>query len=76
MNFTDDQVEGFILSFMGSRCAVSSQHKLPGLAEILGTVIVEFIGVERAKTLIEKMIKDGRIIEYGPYLSDHEIDVL
>lgn len=76
MNFTHEQVEGFVLAFMGSRCAVSSQHKLPSLAEVLSLETTAFIGVDVTRAAVERLIRVGRIIEYGPYLSDHEIDVL
>ena len=75
-NLTDAQAEAGLLSFMSARCDVSSQHKLPGVEEILATVSAEMIGVERTRKLINAMLKDGRLIAYGPYISDHEIDVL
>lgn len=76
MNLTDKQAEDGLLGFMSTRCDVSSQHKLPTLNEILGTFTAEMIGVERTKTLVASMLEDGRLIAYGPYISDHEIDVL
>ncbi|MER9506026.1 hypothetical protein [Mesorhizobium sp. M0579] len=76
MNIPDDQAERALLAFMAGRCAVSSQHKLPGRADILNSTTVSFIGADRASELIDKMVQDGRLIEYRPYLGDHEIDVL
>lgn len=76
MNLTDKQAEDGLLSFMSARCDVSSQHKLPTLNEILGTLTAEMIGLERTKILVSAMLEDGRLIAYGPYLSDRENDVL
>lgn len=76
MNLTDEQSESGLLGFMSTRCDVSSQHKLPSVEEILGTWTAEIIGAERTRKLIDAMLKDGRLIAYGPYISDHEIDVL
>jgi hypothetical protein len=73
---TDYMAKRALLRFMGSRCNVSSQHKLPTLDEILSTVTAEFIGVNRVKRMVSAMLLDSRLIAYGPYLSDHEIDAL
>ena len=73
---SDEGARRAILSFMESRCDVRSQHKLPGLDEILNTVTVEYIGKERAKRIIDSLLADGTLIAYGPYLSDHAIDVM
>jgi hypothetical protein len=61
---------------MEARCDVRSQHKLPGMNEILNTTTVEYIGLERAKRIIESLLADGTLIAYGPYISDHNIDVM
>ena len=76
MNVPDSTAENGILAFMSSRCDVSSQHKLPVIGDILDTVMAEFIGVERTRKIVETMLADGRLIAYGPYISDRKIDVL
>lgn len=65
-----------MLAYMGTRCDVSSQHKLPGREELHSTVCLSVWDHEKIDQAIDRMIGDGRIIAYGPYLSDHEIDVL
>lgn len=76
MNIPDKTAEHGILAFMSSRCDVSSQHKLPGIEDILDTHMAKFIGPDRTRKLIEAMLADGRLIAYGPYISDREIDVM
>ena len=71
-----DKVRGFVMSFMEARCAVSSQHKLPSDGEILNTEMARFLGEEAVQLAITQLIRSGRLLRYGPYLSDHEIDVL
>lgn len=65
-----------IVSFMETRCAVSSQHKLPTMDEILSTATAGLIGRERTRELIAEMIDSGVLLEYGPHISDHDIEVL
>lgn len=76
MMISDSSVRGFVMSYMGSRCAVSSQHKLPGESELLASSAAEFVGVQRVKDAIDQLIAMGQLRRYGPYLSDREIDVL
>lgn len=72
----NETVRQGVLSFMSTRCAVSSQHKLPTESEILGTQFAAFIGKGRVKLAIAQLVSRGRLIEYGPYLSDRKIEVL
>lgn len=76
MFISDASARGAILSFMSSRCDVSSQHKLPSLNEILDTFTAEYIGVERTREMVNDMLADGTLVAYGPYISDHEIEVM
>ena len=65
-----------LLGFMETRCDVSSQHKLPTLTEILSTVTAKTIGTDRVARIIDVLLAEGKLIRYGPYYSDHPIDVL
>lgn len=65
-----------IFAFLSTRCDVSSQHKLPTEDELLNTTVAEFIGRGRMKAMLDGMVRNGSVLRYGPYLSDHEIDVL
>lgn len=76
MNISDATARASILSFMSSRCDVSSQHKLPSLEDILDTFMAEYIGFGRTEDMVKDMLADGTLIAYGPYISDHEIDVM
>lgn len=76
MNISEEQARGYILSFMSARCDVRSQHKLPSVDEIKGTVMAEIIGADRATQMVQSMIDDGTLIDYDGYISDHPIDVL
>lgn len=70
-------VQRAILSYMSTRCQVSSQHKLPGKQELYETVTIGFL-FDR-KTIdagIEGLLSEGKLFAYGPYLSDHAIDVM
>lgn len=68
--------------FMKSRCQVSSQHKLPGIEELLDTITVhhlkDFYGItdDNVREVVEMNIANGLWFRYGPYLSDHPIDVM
>lgn len=64
-------------AYMTTRCAVSSQHKLPGREELLTTVTGSFLGREMNEKALNELIAEGKVIVYGNcYYSDHEIDVL
>lgn len=76
INMSDGTAEAGLLCFMSARCDVSSQHKLPTINEVLETHTADMIGVERAKKIIEEMLADGRLIAYGPYISDRKHEVL
>lgn len=69
-------IEGFVSSFMEVRCDVSSQHKLPTKDEILGTMTAQALGLRSVEAAIDAMLEDGRLIQYGPHLSDRKIEVL
>lgn len=71
-----DIVRGFVMSFVEARCAVSSQHKLPSDDEILNSEMARFLGRDVVQLAVTQLIHSGRLLRYGPYLSDHEIDVL
>jgi len=76
MFISDDGARRALKSFMAARCDVSSQHKLPGEADILSTYTAACIGRDRTRDLIQEMVQKGELIVYGPYLSDHAIDVM
>lgn len=71
-----------LTSFMKSRCSVSSQHKLPGIEEILGTIsmqhLKDFYHVtdDHVKEFVEMKVSNGEWFRYGPYISDHPIEVM
>lgn len=67
---------GAIVSFMETRCAVSSQHKLPTMDEILSSVTAKVIGLDRTKSLVLELVSLGVLIQYGPHFSDHDVEVL
>lgn len=73
---SDEGVKRAILSFMSTRCAVSSQHKLPCEEDIMNTVMADFVGRERLRIGLHELIASGAIRQYGPYLSDRAIDVM
>lgn len=69
--------ERALLAYMGTRCDVSSQHKLPGREELYETVCLGFLwDRETIDRGVDKLLAEGRLFAYGPYLSDHEINVL
>lgn len=74
--FSDESVMRGIMSFMSTRCDVSSQHKLPCEEDILETVFAEYIGKDRVRAALRELIESGAIRQYGPYLSDRAIDVM
>jgi hypothetical protein len=76
IGLTDEAAKKGLSSFMASRCAVRSQHKLPTEDEVLGTTMAAVAGVGRVKRLLEEMVSDGTLRRYGPYLSDRAISVL
>lgn len=76
MTLTRELCVGGIVSFMETRCAVSSQHKLPTMDEILSTATARIIGVERTRGLVEELVNIGVLIQYGPHYSDHDVEVL
>jgi len=76
MKIHNDTARDAVMSFMETRCAVSSQHKLPTEAEILSTRFAAFIGEGRVKLALDQLLRAGKLTQYGPYLSDHTIDVL
>ena len=65
-----------LLSYMSERCKVRSQHKLPDRHELVNTVTARLVGVEWMEWAIDRALENGTIREYGPYLSDREINVL
>lgn len=65
-----------VMSYMGARCDVSSQHKLPTEAELLGTHFARFIGEGRIRVAVGQLVRAGELRRYGPYLSDRVIEVL
>lgn len=73
---SDDAARGAILGYMEARCDVSSQHKLPGIDEIASTVFANFVGADRVREIVDQMLKDGDLIDYDGYISDHQIEVL
>lgn len=75
-SFQIDMARIGLRGFMSTRCDVSSQHKLPTESEILGTFTAEFCGVEACRAVIREHLNDGTWHQYGPYLSDREIEVL
>lgn len=77
MSFTDEMLKCTIRAYLRTRCRVSSQHKLPTVAEIKQVMAkrVRFNDIEFDQ-IIKIMIKDRNIISYGPHLSDHKIETL
>lgn len=73
---SDEGVKRAILSFMSTRCDVSSQHKLPGEEGLLSTALAGFVGEGRVRTALSELLETGAIRRYGPYLSDRTIDVM
>lgn len=71
-----------LAAFMSTRCNVSSQHKLPGIEELMDLTgikhLKQFYQVMDLDILIhvEDMVAEGKWFRYGPYLSDHPIDVM
>jgi transcriptional regulator with XRE-family HTH domain len=73
---TDARIDQALAGFMGARCRVSSQHKLPVRGEILQTSWARFFTAEEVEARIDAAVREGRLIEYGPYLSDRPNEVL
>jgi len=66
-----------ILAYMSTRCDVSSQHKLPGIEELHNTVTLGMLFTKKdIDKAVEELLTDKKLVAYGPYLSDHAIDVL
>lgn len=65
-----------VRDFMSTRCNVSSQHKLPSREEILSAPCFSAFGATALAQALDGLIDDGTFHVYGPYISDHEIDVL
>ncbi|MFC5584488.1 hypothetical protein ACFPOD_05150 [Nitratireductor kimnyeongensis] len=76
MKISDEGAKKGILGYLSTRCDVSSQHKLPTVEDILSTWTAETIGRVRTSSLVDELLQEGRLISYGPYISDHPIDVL
>lgn len=75
--FKPPALDRLILAYMGTRCAVSSQHKLPGIQELQHSAgLSTFYDDVQIADTVDDMIKEGRLYKYGPYLSDRQIDVL
>lgn len=74
MNMTT--IHRSILAYMSTRCDVSSQHKLPGKEELLHSVTLSLFTQDKIIQAIDELIGAGKIFVYGPYISDHAIDVL
>jgi hypothetical protein len=71
-------LDRFLLSYMSSRCDVSSQHKLPTYSELRLVLdkYSDFLDVNKLRPTLDQMVVKGKLFKYGPYYSDHEIDVL
>lgn len=67
---------GALVSFMETRCAVSSQHKLPTMDDILSSMTAKVIGVARTRSLVLELVSLGVLIRYGSHFSDHDVEVL
>lgn len=65
-----------LFGFLSTRCDVSSQHKLPTLDEIKSTAWAAYFTPEAIDVAVRGAILAGQIFEYGPYLSDREIEVM
>lgn len=66
-----------ILSFMSTRCDVSSQHKLPTKDEITNSATFKMLfSDELVDRCIDELIDDNELIVYGCYISDRTIEVL
>lgn len=66
-----------ILAYMSTRCDVTSQHKLPTREEFYSTVILgDLFRRSVLDSSIDDLISEKKIHVYGPYMSDHAIDVL
>jgi hypothetical protein len=70
-------VKRAIMAYMGARCDVSSQHKLPGREELYSTVTIGFLFTKhQIDSAVDDLVAEKRLLTYGPYISDHVIDVL
>lgn len=76
MTLTHEVALGAITSYMETRCAVSSQHKLPTMDDILSSRTARIIGTDRTQELVWELVGLGVLIRYGPYFSDHDVEVL
>lgn len=70
-------IERAIEGYMSTRCDVRSQHKLPCVSELHESVILSFFFTKTdIDNAVDRMLADGRLRVYGPYISDRKIDVL
>ena len=65
-----------LIGYMSTRCAVSAQHKLPTLDELQKSVTGSVFGDVMVKAALGELLAAGKIIQYGPYYSDREIEYL
>lgn len=57
--------------------ARSDVHELPTLSEIDTTETARMLGVAyHTKPFLDAMVRDGRLIQYGPHYSTRKIEVL
>jgi hypothetical protein len=61
-----------VRNFLHERCKVSCQSKLPTESEVKQI----FVGLGARRQQIDEALKDIELFRYGPYISDHQIDVL
>jgi hypothetical protein len=61
-----------VKNFLYERCKVSCQSKLPTESEVKQI----FVGLGARRHQIDEALKGIELFRYGPYISDHKIDVL
>jgi hypothetical protein len=61
-----------VKNFLYERCKVSCQSKLPTESEVKQI----FIGLGARQYQVDEALKGIELFRYGPYISDHKIDVL
>jgi hypothetical protein len=61
-----------VRNYLRERCRVSCQSKLPTEVEVRSVLISH--GVKGKQ--VDEALKSIELIHYGPYISDHKIDVL
>lgn len=77
-----EMIKSCILGYMSTRCLVSSQHKLPTLEEFHSTqacgllLKLGLFDKDDVDKAFDELLEDKKLIMYGPYISDHTIDVL